>query len=100
VGPQERSTNGLRQGCMSIVIQSIALMPHMSVFANVEFGLMLCGDKPPTPSRREEEVPEMAGLGERKKPSSLERPRAWNPLDDSRDTVVSPKLNFQLLEGL
>jgi glycine betaine/proline transport system ATP-binding protein len=66
----------LRQGRMPMVFQSFALMPHMSVFANVEFGLMLRGDKPAARARRAEEVLEMVGLGEWKKPSRLERPRA------------------------
>lgn len=52
----------LRQRRMSMVFQSFALLPHLSVAGNVEFGLMLRGDDPATRRRRVLEVLEKVGL--------------------------------------
>ncbi|MET3304455.1 ATP-binding cassette domain-containing protein [Bradyrhizobium diazoefficiens] len=52
----------LRQRRMAMVFQSFALLPHMSVLANVEFGLMLRQEDPRSRRKRAEEVVEMVGL--------------------------------------
>lgn len=52
----------LRQRRMSMVFQSFALLPHLTVANNVEFGLMLRRDDVQTRRRRVGEVLEMVGL--------------------------------------
>jgi glycine betaine/proline transport system ATP-binding protein len=52
----------LRQRRMAMVFQNFALLPHMSVLSNVEFGLMLRKDPPSARRKRAEEVLEMVGL--------------------------------------
>ncbi|WP_211366053.1 ATP-binding cassette domain-containing protein [Verticiella sediminum] len=54
----------LRQRHMSMVFQSFALLPHLSVTANVEFGLMLRGDETKQRRRRAAEVLDMVGLAD------------------------------------
>lgn len=52
----------LRQRRMSMVFQSFALLPHLTVVGNVEFGLMLRGDDPAQRRRRVLDVLEKVGL--------------------------------------
>lgn len=52
----------LRQRRMSMVFQTFALLPHLTVAANVEFGLMLRQDEVSTRRRRVEDVLAMVDL--------------------------------------
>lgn len=57
-----RALRELRQRRMSMVFQTFALLPHLSVAANVEFGLMLRRDDLAVRRRRVEEVLAMVDL--------------------------------------
>jgi glycine betaine/proline transport system ATP-binding protein len=57
-----RALRELRQRRMSMVFQTFALLPHLTVAANVEFGLMLRQDEVSARRRRVEDVLAMVDL--------------------------------------
>lgn len=62
----------LRRHKMGFVFQSVALMPLMSAFENVDFGLRVAGFEPKERTRRAEECLNLVGLKKRMHHSSHE----------------------------
>jgi len=61
----EKEKDSLRRQSMGFIFQSVALMPLMSAYENVEFGLRVAGYDPKERKKRAEECLAMVGLQKR-----------------------------------
>lgn len=61
----ESKRDDLRRHQMGFIFQSVALMPLMSAFENVDFGLRVAGFSPKDRKKRAEECLGIVGLGKR-----------------------------------